>query len=260
MKSRSRGTKRAASRRSRFGKRARSSRRDSAQVDRRARWVEAEVVACRRRGETFEDAAQHLMRVARKVEPSRTALDGVEFPPAGYRISAQACWAAYHRALDRVPVSEVEMVRKELDARDEILWAASQPGIEENDPRAIAVGVRVLECKARLHGAYAQPDAVVTINNIAALDLAALPPKEREALKMRLYEIDPRIPIEIVRAIAAEIDAVDAPSPPPSLGTTRALPPPESPSIITIEELEEARRSLEAAELDQGNQLPPDKA
>lgn len=175
--------KRAASRRSRFGKRARASRKDAAQVDRRSRWVQAEVVASRRRGMTFEDAAQHLMRVARGVEPSRTPLDGVEFP-AGYRISAQACWAAYHRALNRVPVSEVEMVRKELDARDEILWAASQPGIEENDPRAIAVGVRVLEHKARLHGAYAQPDAAVTVNNIGALDVAALPRKERDALKM----------------------------------------------------------------------------
>ena len=209
MKPRFRGTKRAVSRRSRFGKRARASRKDTAQIDRRARWVEAEVLACRRRGETFEDAAQHLMRVARKVEAPRTPLDEVEFP-TDYRISAQACWAAYHRALDRVPVSEVEMVRKELDARDEILWAASQPGIEENDPRAIAVGVRVLEHKAKLHGAYAQPDAVVTVNNISMLDLAALPPKEREALKMKLYELDPSIPIEIARSILADIEANDA--------------------------------------------------
>jgi hypothetical protein len=250
MKSRSRGAKRAVSRRSRFGKRARSSRRDSAQVDRRAKWVEAEVIACRRRGETFEDAAQHLMRVARKAELPRTALDGVEFP-AGYRISAQACWAAYHRALDRVPVSEVEMIRKELDARDEILWAASQAGIEENDPRAIAVGVRVLEHKAKLHGAYAQPDAVVTINNISTLDLAALPPKEREVLKMKLYELDPTIPIHIARSMLAEMEADDEPPLPPSFGTPRELPPP---SIITVQE---ARRAL--AELHVVDQpTPPD--
>jgi hypothetical protein len=39
------------------------------------------------------------------------------------------------------------------------------------------------------------------------------------------------------------------------------LPPPEEPSIITLEELEEARRSLEAEDLDEVNQLPtpPDK-
>jgi len=225
-------------------------------MDRRARWVEAEVVACRRRGETFEDAAQHLMRVARKVEPPRTPLDGVEFPPAGYRISAQACWAAYHRALDRVPASEVETIRKELDARDEVLWAASQPGIEGNDPRAIAVGVRVLEHKARLLGAYAQPEATVTVNNISTLDLAALLPKERDALKMKLYELDPSIPLEIVRSMMADVDAIDAPPPPPSLATPRELPPPEVPSIITLEELGEARRLLEAEDLDEGNQLP----
>jgi hypothetical protein len=141
----------------------------------RARWVEAEVVACRRRGETFEDAAQHLMRVARKTEQPRVALDGVEFP-ALYRISVQGCWAAYHRALDRVPVSEVKMVRKELDAGDEILWAASQPGIEPSD-------------------------AIVTVNNISTLDLAALLPKERDALKIKLYEIDPSIPLKIMRSI-----------------------------------------------------------
>ena len=228
-------------------------------MDRRARWVEAEVVACRRRGETFEDAAEHLMRVARKVEPSRTALDGVEFPPAGYRISAQAAWSAYHRALDRVPVGEVEMVRKELDARDEILWAASQPGIEENDPRAIAVGIRVLEHKAKLHGAYAQPDAAVIVNNISTLDLDALPPKERDALKMKLYELDPTIPIEIVRAVLADVEAIDAPSPPPSLDTPRELPPPEEPPIIPIEEVR--RLLLDAEELDEVDQVPtpPDK-
>jgi hypothetical protein len=260
MKSKSRSAKRPISRRSRFGKRARASRKDAAQMDRRARWVEAEVLACRRHGETFEDTAQHLMRVARKVEPSRTALDGVDFPPAGYRISAQACWAAYHRALDRVPVSEVEMVRKELDARDEILWAASQPGIEENDPRAIAVGVRVLEHKARLHGAYAQPDAAVTVNNIGSLDVAALPPKERDALKIKLYELDPSIPLEIVRSMMADVDAIDALPPPPSLATSRELPPPEVPSIITLEELGEARRLLEAEDLDEDDQPPPDRA
>ena len=255
MKSRSRGTKRGVSRRSRFGKRARASRKDAAQIDRRGRWVEGEVIARRRPGGTYEQIAENLMRVALKVEPPRTTLDGVEFP-AGYRISPQACWAAYHRALDRVPVSEVEMVRKELDARDEVLWAASQPGIEENDPRAIAVGVRVLEHKAKLHGAYAQPDAIVTINNISTLDLAALPPKEREALKMRLYEIDPTIPIQIARSMLADIEADDAPSPSPSLSTTRALPPPEEPLIITIQE---ARRAL--AELDEVDQsTPPDEA
>ena len=132
-------------------------------------------------------------------------------------------------------------MRREQTARCESFIAALRGAIEIGAARAIAVALRALEHQARLHGAYAQPDAVVTINNIAAIDLAALPPKEREVLKMKLYELDPTIPIQIARSMLADIEADDAPSPSPSLSTTRALPPPDESSLVTIEE---ARRAL----------------
>jgi hypothetical protein len=92
-------------------------------------------------------------------------------------------------------------------------------------------------------------------------DLTTLSSKDRQALKIRLFEIDGPPDRSRASVYRERRSRRYAPPEPPSAPAPRELPPPEEPSIITLEELEEARRSLEAEDLDEVNQLPtpPDK-
>ncbi len=139
----------------------------------------------------------------------------------------------------------------DLAAKAQNIAAKAERG---GDLRTALVGLReltrLLELEARITGQIGA-GVEISVGVIMSLDLAAVPPKERDALKMKLYELDPTIPIQIARSMLADIEVDD--EPPPSLGTPRELPPPEEGSIITIEE---ARRAL--SELDNVNS-PPDK-
>jgi hypothetical protein len=178
--------------------------------------------------------------------------------PRDFRAGLSTVFYAYRRALNREPVLEVGELRREQAARCENFIAALRDSIEDGDPRAIRAALKALEHQARLFGAFQQPEGQVEIN-VAALmtmDITTLSSKDRQSLMVRLFEID-GLPIEVARRLleSAGFDDDAPPELPPS-PTPGALPPPEEPSIITIEE---ARRAL--SELDEVDQsTPPDEA
>ena len=122
----------------------------------RARWVEAETVCLKRMGFSFDAIAEQITAVGlRKATPMVAISDGVTFPP-DYGISKQACHKAFRKALKREPAIELDEMRKLDTARSEDMFANLQPGIRKGNPRAIEVGVKVLDHSARING-YAAP-------------------------------------------------------------------------------------------------------
>jgi hypothetical protein len=122
----------------------------------RARWLEGEVVNLNRIGLSFEAIAEHVTRVARAQTKAITVIpDGVTFP-SDYKISRQACHKAFRRALAREPALEVQELRKLDRARCEEMYLNLQTAIRNGDPRAIEVGIRLLDHSARING-YAAP-------------------------------------------------------------------------------------------------------
>jgi hypothetical protein len=226
-----------------------------------SRWIENEAVACKRVGDGFARIAQHIEQVARGENQPLVPLPAAVVLPRDFRAGLSMVFYAFRRGLNRERALEVNELRREQAARCEGFIAALWDAIEEGNPRAITAALKALEHQARLFGIFQKPEGQVEINVAAlmTLDLTTLNSKERQALMIRLFEID-GLPIEVARRLL-ESDGLDddAPPEPHSARASRELPPPEEPSIITIEE---ARRSLEAAELDEVDQLPtpPDKA
>ena len=231
----------------RNGKKAAAARRKGAvAMSVRARFVEAETLALKRENLSFVEIAAQITRIGRSQAQARTPMRGVTFP-ADFKISAQACHLAYHRVLANEPLMEIEALRKEQSARCESFIAALRDAIENGDTRAIRAALKALEHQARLFGAFQQPEAQVEINVAAlmTLDLNTLKSKEREALMIRLFELD-GLPIEVARRLLEDAGLDDdAPPEPHSAPALRALPTPEEP--ITIEE---ARRLMETEEVD----------
>ena len=123
---------------------------------RRARWVEAEVVHLKRMGLSFDAIAEQITRVGRgQAQPITPIPDGLSFPP-NYQISRQACHKAFRKAIAREPLLAVEEFRKLDTARSEELFLNLQPGIRKGNPRAIEVGIRLLDHAAKING-YAAP-------------------------------------------------------------------------------------------------------
>jgi hypothetical protein len=60
------------------------------------------------------------------------------------------------KAVARAPSLAVEELRKLDNARSEEMWMNLQPAIRKGNPRAIEVGVRVLDHTAKIQG-YAAP-------------------------------------------------------------------------------------------------------
>ena len=122
----------------------------------RARWVEAETVHLKRMGLAFEAIAEHITGVGRRRTPSMVPLpDGVQFP-LGYQISRQACHKAFRKAIAREPSLALEELRKLDAARCEEMFMNLQPGIRKGTPRAIEVGIKLLDHSAKISG-YAAP-------------------------------------------------------------------------------------------------------
>jgi hypothetical protein len=122
----------------------------------RARWVEAETVHLKRMGLSFDAIAEQIRRVGRGQAQSIIAVpEGVTFPPH-YTISRQACTKAFKKALGREPGLAVEELRKLDHARSEELFLNLQPGIRKGNPRAVEVGIKLLDHAARING-YAAP-------------------------------------------------------------------------------------------------------
>jgi hypothetical protein len=122
----------------------------------RARWVEAESIALKRIGLTFDAIADQIARVGKgQAQPIVAVPAGVTFPP-DFHISRQACHKAFRRALAREPSVEAEEFRKLDTARCEEMFLNLQPGIRKGNPRCVEAGVKVLRHSAQING-YAAP-------------------------------------------------------------------------------------------------------
>ena len=125
-----------------------------------ARWVSAEIMACKRKGLSMAAISNHITRVGQGLEQSLSPFpDGNAFPP-DYRISESAIYKGYRKAMERQPAIDAEVYRKEDTARLEDMYLKLQPGISNGDPRHIDTAVRVLTHKAKLNGYAVAPDQV----------------------------------------------------------------------------------------------------
>lgn len=151
----------------------------------RAQWVKAEALRLRTMGFSFEETAAQITRVGRGQAQALVAIpDGVAFPP-DYQISKQACHKAFTKAIAQTPALNVEELRKLDGARSEEMYLNLQPGIRRGDPRAIEVGVRVLDHAAKISGYSAPQKHEVTGKDGKPLSL---------------------IPIELARRVLEDID------------------------------------------------------
>ena len=92
-----------------------------------ARWVSAEIMACKRKGLSMAAISTHITRVGQGLEPSLSPFpNGIAFPP-DYRISESAVYKNYHKAMDRQPAIDAEVYRKEDTARLEDMYLKLQP-------------------------------------------------------------------------------------------------------------------------------------
>jgi len=122
----------------------------------RARWVQAETLRLKIMGFSFDEISEQIGRVGRgQAQAIVTIPEGVTFPP-DYRISKQACFKAFNRAIAKTPAPNVEELRIVDNARSEEMFLNLQPGIRKGNARAIEVGVRVLEHAAKING-YTAP-------------------------------------------------------------------------------------------------------
>jgi hypothetical protein len=123
---------------------------------RRARWVEAETLSLKRMGLSFDAIAEQIGRVGRGQAQALVEIPaGLAFPP-DYTISRQACHKAFKKAIAREPSLELEEFRKLDSERAEAMFMNLQPAIRKGNPRAIEVGVKLLDHTAKIQG-YASP-------------------------------------------------------------------------------------------------------
>jgi hypothetical protein len=122
----------------------------------KARWVEAETIQLKRMGLSFEAIAEQITRIEQGQALPLTAMPaGLSFPP-NYAISRQATHKAFRKAIAREPMLEAEEFRKLDNARSEDMFMGLQPGIRKGNPRAVEVGIKVLDHAAKIQG-YAAP-------------------------------------------------------------------------------------------------------
>jgi hypothetical protein len=123
---------------------------------RRARWVEAETLHLKRMGLSFDAVAEQITRVGRGQAQSLLAIPASVTFPSDYTISKQACHKAYKKAIAREPSLELEELRKLDTERAEEMFLNLQPAIRKGNPRAIEVGIKLLDHTAKIRG-YASP-------------------------------------------------------------------------------------------------------
>jgi hypothetical protein len=122
----------------------------------RARWVEAETIALKRIGLTFDAIADQITRIGRgQGQPIVAVPEGVTFAP-DFQISRQACHKAFRKAIRREPSIEIEEYRKLDTSRCEEMFLNLQPGVRKGNPRSVEAAVKVLRHSAQING-YAAP-------------------------------------------------------------------------------------------------------
>ena len=118
----------------------------------RARWIESEVIHLKRIGLAFDAIAEQITLVGRGLAQPVIALPpNLSFPP-DYQISRQACHKLFRRAIAREPSLELEELRRLDNARCEEMLMNLQPGIRKGNPRAIEVGLKVLDHSVKING------------------------------------------------------------------------------------------------------------
>lgn len=118
----------------------------------RARWIEAEVLHLKQIGLSFDAIAAELTLVGRgQAKPMVVIPPEVTFTP-DYQISPQACHKAFKRAIAREPSLELEELQRLDNARCEEMLMNLQPDIRKGKPRAIEVGVKVLDHSVKING------------------------------------------------------------------------------------------------------------
>ena len=123
---------------------------------RKARWVEAETLSLKRMGLSFDAIAEQIGRIGRGRAQALVEIPaGLTFPP-DYTISRQACHKAFKKAIAREPSLELEEFRKLDTERAEEMFMNLQPAIRKGNPRAIEIGVKLLDHTAKIQG-YASP-------------------------------------------------------------------------------------------------------
>jgi hypothetical protein len=107
-------------------------------------------------GLSFDSIAEQITRIGRDEAQSMSPMPtAITFPP-GYTISRQGCHKAFCKAIAREPSLELEEFRKLDNARCEEMFMNLQPGIRKGNPRAVEVGMKLLDHAARING-YAAP-------------------------------------------------------------------------------------------------------
>jgi hypothetical protein len=134
----------------------------------RARWVEAETVNLKQMGLSFDAIAEQITRVGRgQAQAIVTVPAGVTFPPE-YAISKQACHKAFRKAIAREPALAVEELRKLNNARSEDMLLNLQPAIRKGNPRAVEIGLKLLEHLARINGYAVAPGGKLDMKAVDA--------------------------------------------------------------------------------------------
>lgn len=124
------------------------------EVSIRARWVEAEVLALKLIGLSFEAIAEHITQVGRGLKSPHTLLpENIVFRP-DYSITRQAVHKAWDKAMKRTPALNAEQHRKLNNERTDLLWLNLQPAIRKGDTHAVATGAKVLTHDAKLNHLY----------------------------------------------------------------------------------------------------------
>jgi len=103
-------------------------------------------------GLSIEEIAEHITRVGRGKGPAMVAVPPVVTFPEDYSISRQGCDKSFKRAIARQPALELGAYRKLDNARTEEMYLNLQPGIRKGNPRAIEVGIKVLDHTAKVNG------------------------------------------------------------------------------------------------------------
>jgi hypothetical protein len=107
-------------------------------------------------GLSFDSIAEQITRIGRGEAHSMSPMPiDVTFPP-DYTISRQGCHKAFRKAIAREPSLELEEFRKLDNARCEEMFMNLQPSIRKGNPRAVEVGMKLLDHAARING-YAAP-------------------------------------------------------------------------------------------------------
>lgn len=86
-----------------------------------------------------------------QAQPIVAIPEGVKFGP-DYTISRQACHKAFKKAIAREPSLAVDELRKLDNSRSEELFFNLQPSIRKGNPRAVEVGIKLLDHSARING------------------------------------------------------------------------------------------------------------